>query len=266
MAVIVLATIGLYMLPKAVVENDAIAEGEMEPERMTEEQPVGAVLSREIPEQWQAIIDRLREAMKRSSNNEKSFIFADSLANAFQNADFYDSAAHYASIVAQQRPNEKNFLRVADYYYEAFNGAEDRSLRWRWGGLAREYYSKALAENARLYEAKVKSGMTLIDSDSPMQGITMIREVLDDDPDNALAIESLGLLSITSGQFERAVERFEQLIALDKDNEQAHFYLGYSLAQLGKEEEAKVHFQRVIALDNNEELVRSSQEYLNSIQ
>ena len=48
--------------------------------------------------------------------------------------------------------------------------------------------------------------MTYLSAENPMQGITMLREVLAVDPKNELALLNMGMLSIQSGQYDRAVE------------------------------------------------------------
>ena len=44
-----------------------------------------------------------------------------------------------------------------------------------------------------------------------MQGIMMLREVLEEDPKNELALFNMGMLSIQSGQYDKAVERLVEL-------------------------------------------------------
>ena len=56
-----------------------------------------------------------------------------------------------------------------------------------------------------------------------MQGILLIREVLKSEPENTFAIMSLGKLSIQSGQYDKAIERFRQVLDLQKDNIEAKF-------------------------------------------
>ena len=56
--------------------------------------------------------------------------------------------------------------------------------------------------------------MTYLSSASPMQGITMLREVLAEIRKMNLALFNMGMLSIQSGQYDRAVERLDELVRL----------------------------------------------------
>jgi len=107
--------------------------------------------------------------------------------------------------------------------------------------------------------------MTFVAGPNPMQGITLLREVLDEDPQNEMAIYNLGMLAITSGQLDKAVERFETLLALDPKNPEAHFYVGYCLFELGRKEESKSYFQKVIELGIDGDFVNASRDYLKRI-
>jgi Flp pilus assembly protein TadD len=62
--------------------------------------------------------------------------------------------------------------------------------------------------------------------------------VLDADPTNELALFNLGILSMRSNQYTKAVERFKQILQNHPSNTKAQFYLGVSLVELGRDEEA----------------------------
>jgi Flp pilus assembly protein TadD len=69
-------------------------------------------------------------------------------------------------------------------------------------------------------DKKVEEALTLLQSGDapPMTAIGMIREVLDEDPNHYSALLSLGLLSLQTGQYANAVERFERLLLQEHDN------------------------------------------------
>jgi len=90
----------------------------------------------------------------------------------------------------------------------------------------------------------VKLGVTYTITATPMQGIKMIREVLEKEPENQLAIFNLGLLSMQSGQYEKAVERFEKLLKINPKDINSCLLLAQSLVNLGKTEEAVVSLEK----------------------
>ncbi len=107
-----------------------------------------------------------------------------------------------------------------------------------WERKTRAYYQKALDQNPDLLSAKANMAMTYVNTPSPMQGILLLREVLDADPTNELALFNLGILSMRSNQYTKAVERFQQILQNHPTNTKAQFYLGVCLVELGRNEEA----------------------------
>jgi len=256
------------MLPRYVVDTsqeDVEASGASGTESVDEQITNSANHDFQIPDSMLVVFDRFYDSYKNAENQEKRFIFADSLAKAYKTVGKLDSMAKYTEIKAIENPTLENFIIAGDGYYEAFNFAVDKSRSANLAGKVQEYYNRILDENPSLLDIKAKLAMTYVAGSNPMQGIMMLQEVLSTDSDNEVAIYNLGMLSITSGQYEKAIERFETLEKLDPNNPEAHFYLGYCLYELGKTEESKPYFQKVLNLGISGDLVKASEDYLKRI-
>ena len=84
----------------------------------------------------------------------------------------------------------------------------------------------------------VEKALELLEGNNPMEGVFMFRDILENDPKNKEALYYLGILSIQTGQYENAVERFNQLIAIDSSDKKAYLQLGISNYNLGNKEKA----------------------------
>lgn len=164
---------------------------------------------------------------------------AERLITFFRSVSRFDSAAHYAGIIAQLKPTEPNILRAGDQYFEAYGFAVDETKSAYLGGKTREFYQQILDKNPNLLSAKANMAMTYVNTQTPMQGIMLLREVLQQDPTNELALFNLGMLSMRSGQYSKAIDRFRQILVNDPTNRRAQFYLGVSLVETNQKEEAK---------------------------
>lgn len=88
-------------------------------------------------------------------------------------------------------------------------------------------------------KARTAEAVALVNGDDPMKGIMLLREILQEDPNNVDAHWQLGLFSVQSGQYDKALERFRKVIELDPDNfPDAWFYLGRTYATLDSNEQA----------------------------
>lgn len=91
------------------------------------------------------------------------------------------------------------------------------------------------AEMAKLDPAKAKTAeaVALVNGQEPMRGIKMLLEIVKEEPDNAEAHWNLGLFSVKSGQYDKALDRFKKVVELDADGyPDAMFYLGRTYATL----------------------------------
>ena len=170
----------------------------------------------------------------------------------------FDSAGYYYEQVAAARPGEKTYQKAADQYFEAFSFAATEDRTKALGTKAQDLYGKVLKNNPANLDAKTNLAMTYIAAgEQPMQGIQLLREVINADPNNEKALFNLGVLSIQSGQHDKAVERFRHLVEVNPKHIQGNFYLAVSLAETGKKEEARQVFTNAKKLDDNPEFQAS---------
>jgi len=113
---------------------------------------------------------------------------------------------------------------------------------------------------------KTNMAMTYVDTPTPMKGITLLREVIEQEPTFVPAIFNLGILAIKSNQFGKGQERFTQILKLEPNNFKAALNLGFCLAQLDKEVEAKKVLKRVLTESKDAEEVKAAKELLAEMQ
>ena len=184
-------------------------------------------------------IDDVRASFVKSKESIKKVIFADSLAKIFSSHTMFDSAAVYIDYIATENSSTANNLRAGEAWYQAFSTAPGRAIAATMGENARNYFGKVLKSNPGNLEVKAKMAMTYVTTDNPMQGIMMLREVLQKDPKNELATFNLGLLSMQSGQLDKAVDRFKSVLTINPGNIEAQYYLAICLKESGRTSEAK---------------------------
>ena len=205
------------------------------------------------PEQISAI-NVLHRKFQQEPNAANRVKLGTELATKYTEIAKYDSAGYYYEQVAAVRPSERIYQQAADQYFEAFSFAATEERAKELGAKARGLYDKVLQNNPANLDAKTNLAMTYIAvGEAPMQGINLLREVITTDPNNEKALYNLGILSIQSGQHDKAVERFRHLTEVNPKHVQGNFYLAVSLAETGQKEEAKQVFNRARKLDVNPE-------------
>ncbi len=246
-------TIGLYVLPRWVVQGQAKQLGTPVGGR-TSDAPVADSLAVVANSGTKSKADVQHnepltpDQQKQAEGLRGQYATANPVARAavgkkliafFRAANRFDSAAFYAGELAGQTPSVENNLRAGDQYFEAYGFAVAEPKATYLGEQTRVFYQKALAQNPDLLSAKANMAMTYVSTATPMQGIMMLREVLQQDPTNELALFNLGLLSMRSGQYSKAVDRFRQILVSDPANRKAQFYLGVCLVETNQKAEAR---------------------------
>ncbi|MBT9394553.1 tetratricopeptide repeat protein [Hymenobacter sp. NST-14] len=191
---------------------------------------------------------------------------AQQLAEKYKAVERFDSAGYYLEQIALVRPGEQTWKRAADEYYEAFSFATTEERQKLLGAKCQELYGKVLKNNPDNLDAKTNLGMAYMASTNPVQGITLLREVLAADPRNEKALYNLGLLAIQSGQYDKAADRFRQLTEVNAENLNGQFYLGVSLAKTGAKEEARKAFLKAKSISPDPALAASVDEELKKLQ
>jgi tetratricopeptide (TPR) repeat protein len=158
----------------------------------------------------------------------------------------------------------ERWLKAGDSYFEAYSYAVEVREQQQLGENARKYFNLALKQNPDLFDAKAKVALTFLPG-QPMQAVILLREVVDGDPENELGLYNLGLLSIQSQQFDKAVERFEKLVQNHPAHLEGQFYLGVSYFESGEKIKARDQFELIKAMDQDPEVLVTVDEYLEKL-
>ncbi|MGV3541369.1 MAG: tetratricopeptide repeat protein [Rufibacter sp.] len=210
-------------------------------------------------------IANLRVKFNQASSPQDKGKLADELGQKYAAIAKHDSAGYFYEQVAAVRPGEKSFQKAADQYFEAFTFAATQERSQALGQKAQNLYAQVLKNNPTNLDAKTNLAMTYIASETPMQGITLLREVIAADPKNEKALFNLGVLSMQSNQYDKAVDRFKELLAVNPKHVDATFYLGVSLAETKQKQEAQKAFMRVKELSKEPEVLASVDSYLQKL-
>lgn len=251
----------LFQLPKVVIENEG---------RLTGSGVVDTIAANiqdhvRAPAEIRVLIGELKKQFLESTEKEKNAIFADSLANLYRIANQYDSAAWFAERASEFFNNTESWIKAADNYYQAYTLALDQDKQSTLAGKAQQFYGRVLEREPDNLEAKTKMAMTYLTSSNPMQGITLLREVLVKDPTNELALFNMGMLSIQSRQYDRAIERLETLIKINPAHIQGQLLLGLAFMNSGDKQRARVQFEKVKEMDEDPAVQATVNSYLKDL-
>lgn len=110
--------------------------------------------------------------------------------------------------------------------------------------------------------AKVQNGQ------NPMEGIMMIREILEEDSTYVDAHWQLAQFSLTSRQIENAEFRFEKVIQFDENQKypEAYFWLAQTKVSLDKPREAIPLLKKYLTLESDTIVINGVERMLNQLE
>ncbi|MFQ3576147.1 MAG: tetratricopeptide repeat protein [Cytophagales bacterium] len=246
----------LFALPRTVLKkNEATNEISTKTEEINHSETGHSAFSKKTEQE----VSELKSSLKKELKEEWLF----DLVVAYNNAFSYDSASKYAEQLLKNYPSDKNKIVLAEVLYEKFLNALSEQEATNYAEKTRELFlqvKKPLNNNQ-----KSKLAMTYTTTSTPMKGISMLREVVEQEPNHELATYNLGLLSLKSGQFDKAKERFLTLRKTYPNNLTYSYYLGICYAQLADNKSAIVEFQKIANLAKDPVLKSSSEKMLEQL-
>lgn len=206
-----------------------------------------------------------------SANTNADFIssFAEAKKNLAPNEQEVFSRLEADLKKAQTDNNEQSWLASADDFLKGARYLQSDKKALLYKG-AMECYEKVLSFNPNNLAAKTNLGTAIVESSpmlgtQPMKGITLLREVVQADSNNIEANLQLGLFSVTSQQFDKAIERFKRILKIDSAHIDMYVYLGDTYAQMGEKSKAIENFEKYKALVNDTLIVKSIDEHIKEL-
>lgn len=184
------------------------------------------------------------EAQLKAADGSEKLELQKQLAAKWDDVNQPAPSAFYYEMLAKSGNNYSDWIKAGDLFTTAYQSTKDSLTQPALVQKAIETYQKALELQPTSLDAKTGLGVAYVSgTPNPMQGITLLLEVVKQDPKNAKANLNLGLFSIKSGQFDKAVNRFKTVIEV-KPTPDVWFYLASAYENLGQKGEAIAAYEK----------------------
>ncbi|WP_229707308.1 tetratricopeptide repeat protein [Sphingobacterium alkalisoli] len=198
-------------------------------------QSINSSLAQDIAE----IEDKVEEA-----TGEEKISLLQELANKWDDVAKDAPQGFIYTEMAKIAPKFDYWLKAGDSYRAAYTNLQDTVMATALNQLAIQSYEKSLELDANSLSAKTGLGAALVTgSNNPMSGIALLQEVVKTEPKNIEANRTLGLFSLQSQQYDKAIERFKTVVEMQPDAE-SYFYLATGYEKIGLKTEAITAFQK----------------------
>ena len=249
--IVVVAIMGyLYSLPvKGLVKPKETSAGKAamaqaaKPATNVNEASVSALAKPLLEAPVAKQITVLENKLKTAGDAEKPTL-QKQLALQWDKANQPAPAAFYYQEIAHKSNTMADWLNAGNRFNQAYKLTQDTTAQRAFVANAAEAFEHATKLEPENLEAKTGLGVAYVNGGAmPMQGIALLLDVVKKDPNNHDANLNLGMFSMRSGQYAKAVGRFKTLIA-QKEEVEPYFYLAESYKQLGQKTEAIAAYEK----------------------
>ena len=212
----------------------------------------------------QAYVSALESAVVRGNVKEQQTKVFHQLALFYKDsAHLLLPFAYYTGEAAKLESSEKSLTFAARFFLENVRTQENPDLKRWMADESRKLFEKALVLDPNNDSLKVGLGSCYLFgniSESPMQGILMIREVASRDPENMYAQYMLGVGGLISGQLDKAIERLSVVANKQPDNVEVRLMLAEAFERKGDKANSVKWYEEVKRHVNNPEVVKEIEE------
>jgi tetratricopeptide (TPR) repeat protein len=207
-------------------------------------------------------VEKLVRAIRDSARMAP--VFTD-LAKVWQEHKQLPVAAYYYAKAAKLENSEKKLNFAGQLFLDLMHEAGSASVQAWEAQQAIECFKRSLELNPDNDTTKMALAASYIEgAGETMQGVQLLLGITREKPDNVPANLMLGRLSMQSGQFDKAIQRFETVLQHEPENTEATYFLAEAYKSKGDKKKAIELFERVKKLVNKPEFSRDIDQYINS--
>jgi tetratricopeptide (TPR) repeat protein len=264
----IVLTIGLSLAPSQVnqkpnglvsKEKKKATNAEFEAEELLKS------ASKALTKEQTVQLDFLQSGLKGSGSKDTAVL--DQLGRFWDRLMIPAASAIWFERKASVQPSSQNYLDAAYRYFDSFKVAQDSGLRSLLVAKAILNYEKVLEIDPNNLNAKTDLGACYAEgTDQPMKGILLLREVVAANPEHEMAQYNLGMLSVKSGQLDKAIERFNKVIEINPKRSELYYFLGQIYLQKQDTSAALKNFKAFMKSSKDYEMVTQVGKIVESIQ
>lgn len=177
------------------------------------------------------------------ANAEDPIPYMEKLARKWFELKFPAISGYYAEEIAKISNTEDAWSIAGTTFTMALKGEKSEKVKAYCSQHALSAYEKTISLSPDNVDHRINQALVYVEhpaKDNPMKGIQMLLGLKDKYPENASVLVQLGRLAISTGQYERAIERLNTALELDNENTKAPCLLAQAYEATGNMVSARI--------------------------
>lgn len=187
------------------------------------------------------------------------------LAKLWQQHKHLPIAAFYYAKAAKLDNSEKKLNFAGQLFLDLIHDAGSPGVQVWEGQQAISCLERSVEINPKNDTVKLALASAYIEGTGQlMQGVQVLRDITREKPDDIPANLMLGKLSVQSGQFDKAINRFETVLKQEPENKEALYFLAESYKGKGDKQKAIELFEKCKKVVNDPAFSKDIDQYITS--
>lgn len=156
-------------------------------------------------------------------------------------------AGYYAEKIAEVADTEDSWSIAGTTFSIGMNKSKDENQATYTFEKAVNAFERAISLNPDNIDHHINLALcytTRPPKDNPMKGVLMMVDLNKKNPNNVKVLGQLARLSLKTNQIDKAISRYEQILAVDPENNNAHCMLAQVLTSNNRAAEAQEHIAK----------------------
>lgn len=180
---------------------------------------------------------------------------------------FRDISAYYFKNTLDDRSKSSEWMLSGDKFQVAFAEADNTVLIRFYVDNAIYCYEKAFELDPGNTAARIRLATCFIDGTKEvMRAVRLLKDILIEEPGNFDANYYLGILSMHSAQYDKAIMRFETALETEPHSIDAWLNLGEAYVKTGNGQKAKEVLLECKSLIEDPEIIQMLDNYIDAIE
>lgn len=188
------------------------------------------------------------------------------LVDAFAKMDKPLVVVYYLQKKAASANSVTDWVGLGDFSMMLLQTAPDEKAKNYLNATAIESYKAAVAIDSTVTDNRLRLASAYMEGGAqPMQGVSILLDIVKKDSTNVDALLMLGRFGIISGQYDKAIARLEKILYLQPQNSEALLMLAEAHNNLGHKDEALKLLEKCKKTVKSPELKSEIDKYIQSI-
>jgi len=188
------------------------------------------------------------------------------LSKVWERARQMPVAAYYSSKAAKLENSEKKLTFAGQFFLQLMENEGSPSMQAWEAGEAVSCLEQSLKIDPDNEDTKLALATGYIEgTGEPMRGVQILLAITREKPDDIPANMLLGRMSIQSGQFDKALGRFETVLKQEPENKEALYFLAQAYEGKGDKKKAIELLEKCKLMVNDPGFSKEIEQHINSL-